>query len=144
VDDSYTTTEYLNLTNPAYGTTIPTGAPSYSVEYRIKRNEANAGSGDDLYDVTVQMIDETGTRVGDNLADLATAWPSSAATADYIVTGKTIDGGDFDADTGLAIRTDGAGANGTVDARIVTAWIRVSWTGTDAVYNTRGFFALTE
>lgn len=144
VSDAPTTTEYLNLTNAAYGTTIPTGAPSYTVEFRVKGYRGNSSGGDRLYDETIQFIDDTGTRVGTNLAKTSEDWTTSATTRNYTLTGVTIDGSEFTSAAGLAIRVTGADAVGTLDPRVVTAWIRVSWTGTDPAYNTRGFFALTE
>lgn len=144
VSDAPTTTEYLNLTNAAYGTTIPTGAPSYTVEFRVKGYRGNSSGGDRLYDETIQFIDDTGTRVGTNLAKTSEDWTTSATTRDYTLSGYTPDGTEFTSAAGLAIRVTGADAVGTLDPRVVTAWIRVSWTGTDPAYNTRGFFALTE
>lgn len=143
VSDAPTTTEYLNLTNPPYGT-IPTGAPSYTVEFRVKGYRGNSSGGDRLYDETIQFIDDTGTRVGTNLAKTSEDWTTSATTRDYVLSGYSPDGTEFTSASGLAIRVTGADAVGTLDPRVVTAWIRVSWTGSDPLYNTRGFFALTE
>jgi hypothetical protein len=135
--------EYLNFTNPAYGTTIPTGAPSYTIEFRIKRMSDTA-SAREVQDLTVQFIDDTGTRVGDNEADTITDWPSALGTVDYIVSGLTPDGTEFTSAAGMALRATGVNTNGATLTEVATAWMRVSWTGTDAAYNTRGFFALTE
>jgi hypothetical protein len=140
-----TQSEYLNLTNPAYGTTIPTGRPSYTTEYRIKRR-ADTNAAKEIFDLTVQMIDENGTRIGSNLAN-GTQWPSTAASIDYTVSGVTLDGGDYDADSGLAIRANGSGTNGNTTAEVYVAWMRVTWTapaGGDPAALTRGFFALAE
>jgi len=144
VSDAPTVSEYLNLTNPAYGVTIPTGAPSYTVEFRVKGYRGNSSGGDRLYDETIKFIDDTGTRVGDNLAKTSEDWTTAATTREYTLTGITPDGTEFTSAAGLSIRVSGADAIGTLDPRVVVAWIRVSWTGTDAAYNTRGFFALTE
>jgi len=144
VSDAPTVSEYLNLTNPAYGVTIPTGAPSYTVEFRVKGYRGNSSGGDRLYDETIKFIDDTGTRVGDNLAQTSDDWTTAATTREYTLTGITPDGTEFTSAAGLSIRVSGADAIGTLDPRVVVAWIRVSWTGTDAAYNTRGFFALTE
>jgi hypothetical protein len=135
--------EYLNFTNPAYGTTIPTGAPSYTIEFRIKRMSDTA-SAREVQDLTVQFIDDTGTRVGDNEADTITDWPSALGTVDYIVSGLTPDGTEFTSAAGMALRATGVNTNGATLTEVATAWMRVSWTGTDAAYNTRGFFALME
>lgn len=135
--------EYFNFTNIVYGTTIPTGAPSYTVEFRIKR-KSDTSSAREVQDLTVQFIDDTGTRVGDNVADTVTDWPSSLGTVDYVVSGLTLDGSEFTSAAGLALRVTGVNTNGSTLTEVATAWMRVSWTGTDAAYNTRGFFALTE
>jgi hypothetical protein len=135
--------EYLNFTNPAYGTTIPTGAPSYTIEFRIKRM-SDTSAAREVQDLTVQFIDDTGTRVGDNEADTITDWPSALGTVDYIVSGLTPDGSEFTSAAGMALRATGVNTNGATLTEVATAWMRVSWTGTDAAYNTRGFFALTE
>jgi hypothetical protein len=135
--------EYLNFTNPAYGTTIPTGAPSYTIEFRIKK-KSDTSSAREVQDLTVQFIDDTGTRVGDNEADTITDWPSALGTVDYVVSGLTPDGTEVTSAAGMALRVTGVNTNGATLTEVATAWIRVSWTGTDAAYNTRGFFALTE
>ncbi len=135
-------TEYLNLTNPAYGLTVPTGAPSYTVEFRIKRNR-DSGGGHRIDDLTVQFIDDTSTRVGSNLA-LTANWPTTAATQDYTLAGYTPDGTEFTSAAGLAIRATAINAAGLSEADVLVAWIKVSWTGTDTLAGTRGFFALTE
>jgi len=135
--------EYLNFTNPAYGTTIPTGAPSYTVEFRIKK-KAQTGSAREIQDLTTQFIDDTGTRVGTNVADTVTDWPGTLGTVDYVATGLSLDGTEFTSAAGMALRATGVNTNGATLTEVATAWIRVSWTGTDAAYNTRGFFALTE
>lgn len=135
-------TEYLNLTNPAYGVTVPTGAPSYTVEFRIKRKR-DSGGGHRIDDLTVQFIDDTSTRVGTNLA-LTANWPTTAATQDYTLAGYTPDGTEFTSAAGLAIRATAINAAGLSEADVLVAWIKVSWTGTDTLAGTRGFFALTE
>jgi len=134
--------EYLNLTNPAYGVTVPTGAPSYTVEFRIKRSR-DTGGGHRIDDLTVQFIDDTSTRVGSNLA-LTANWPTTAATQDYTLAGYTPDGTEFTSAAGLAIRATAINAAGLSNAQVLVAWIKVSWTGTDTTGKTRGFFALAE
>lgn len=135
--------EYLNLTNINYGTTVPTSADSYTVTVRIKRARATGG-GDDISDLTVQFIDETGTRIGDNVADTLTNWPTTAASVDYTITGHTFDGSEFDADSGLAIRATGIDSATDCDARVLVAWIKIDWNCGDDAAKARGFFALTE
>jgi hypothetical protein len=135
--------EYLNLTNIDYGTTVPTSADSYTVTVRIKRARATGG-GDDISDLTVQFIDETGTRIGDNVADTLTNWPTTAASVDYTITGHTFDGSEFDADSGLAIRATGIDSATDCDARVLVAWIKIDWNCGDDAAKARGFFALTE
>lgn len=135
--------ETLKLTNPAYGTTIPTGATSYTVEFRIKRERGTGGS-NEVDDLNFQFIDDTGALVGDNVAALTTDWPTTAATRDYIATGLTLDGTEFTSAAGLAISATAANAAGAVDARVLVAWIRISWPGDDPYANTRGFFTLAE
>lgn len=140
-----TDSETLKLTNPAYGTTIPTGAASYTVQFRIKRVRGSGGS-NEVNDLNVQFIDDTGALVGDNLAATTTDWPSlSATTADYIATGLTLDGTEFTSAAGLAISATAINAAGAVNARVLVAWIKIDWTcGDDAAAKSRGFFALTE
>lgn len=135
--------EYFNFTNIVYGTTIPTGAPSYTVEFRIKR-KSDTSSAREVQDLTVQFIDDTGTRVGDNVADTVTDWPSTLGTVDYVATGLSLDGTEFTSAAGLALRVTGINTNGSTLAEVAYAAIRISWTGSDPLYNTRGFFALTE
>ncbi len=135
--------ETLKLTNPAYGTTIPSGAPSYTVEIRIKRS-GQTSSGKAIHDKVVRVYDDTGTLVGDNLADTSTTWPSTATTKDYVLTGYTPDGTEFTSAFGIAIQADGSVTNGNTTTSVYVAWIKISWTGTDSAAKTRGFFALTE
>lgn len=139
-----TDSETLKLTNPAYGTTIPTGAAAYTVQFRIKRVRGSGGS-NEVNDLNVQFIDDTGALVGDNLAATTTDWPSlSATTADYIATGLTLDGTEFTSAAGLAISATAINAAGAVNARVLVAWIKIDWTcGDDAAAKSRGFFALT-
>lgn len=120
--------ETLKLTNPAYGTTIPTGATSYTVEFRIKRARGTGGR-NEVDDLNVQFIDDTGTLVGSNVGALTTDWPTTAATRDYIATGLTLDGTEFTSAAGLAISATAANAARAVNARVLVAWIRISWTG---------------
>lgn len=140
-----TDSETLKLTNPAYGTTIPTGAAAYTVQFRIKRVRGSGGS-NEVNDLNVQFIDDTGALVGDNLAATTTDWPSlSATTADYTATGLTLDGTEFTSAAGLAISATAINAAGAVNARVLVAWIKIDWTcGDDAAAKARGFFALTE
>lgn len=135
--------ETLKLTNPAYGVTVPSGAPSYTVELRIKRS-GQTTSGKVIHDKVVKFIDDTGTLIGDNLADTSTTWPSTATTKDYVFTGATLDGTEFTSAAGIAIQADGSVTNGNTTTSVYVAWIKVSWTGTDSAAKTRGFFALTE
>lgn len=145
VSDAPTVTEYLYLTNPLYGITPPAGAVSYTVYLRVKGYRGNSSGGDRLYDETIQFIDETGTRIGSNLAKTSEDWTTSATTREYTVTGHTFDGTEFDADTGIAIRVSGADAVGTLDPRVVTAWIRIDWDcGDDPQAKARGFFGLED
>jgi len=141
-----TDSETLKLTNPDYGTTIPTGAASYTVQFRIKRVRGTGGS-NEVNDLVVKFIDDTGALVGDNLAATTTDWPTTAATAvpDYTVTGVTLDGTEFTSAAGLAISATAINAAGAVDARVLVAWMKVDWTcGAAAAAKSRGFFALTE
>lgn len=136
--------EYLNLTNPAYGTTPPAGADSYTVHFRIKK-KSDTTSAREIQDLTVQFVDDTGTRVGDNLADAVTDWPSALGTTDYTMTGYTPDGTEFTSAAGVSIRATGINTNGSTLAEIATVWIKVDWDcGDDPTSNARGFFALTE
>ena len=139
-----TDSETLKLTNPAYGTTIPTGAAAYTVQFRIKRVRGSGGS-NEVNDLNVQFIDDTGALVGDNLAATTTDWPrSSATTADYTATGLTLDGTEFTSAAGLAISATAINSAGAVNARVLVAWIKIDWTcGGDAAAKARGFFALT-
>jgi len=137
-------TEYLNLTDIDFDTTtIPVGADSYTVQVRVKKYRGTGG-GDEINDLTVQFIDETGTRIGDNMADTATDWPTTASTFDYTITGHVFDGTEFDADSGLAFRATGNNGASISQARFVTGWMKVDWQCGDDAAKSRGFFALTE
>lgn len=124
-----TDSEVLKLTNPDYGTTIPTGAASYTVQFRIKRKRTTGGS-NEVNDLVIKLIDDTGALVGDNLAATTTDWPVTAATAvpDYTVTGVTLDGTEFTSAAGLAISATAFNAAGAVDARVLVGWMKVDWT----------------
>jgi hypothetical protein len=122
-----TDSETLKLTNPDYGTTIPTGAASYTVQFRIKRVRGTGGS-NEVNDLVIKLIDDTGALVGDNLAAITTDWPNTAATADYTVTGVTLDGTEFTSAAGLAISATAFNAAGAVDARVLVGWMKVDWT----------------
>jgi len=126
-----TDSEVLKLTNPDYGTTIPTGAASYTVQFRIKRVRGTGGS-NEVNDLVIKLIDDTGALVGDNLAATTTDWPVTAATAvpDYTVTGVTLDGTEFTSAAGLAISATAFNAAGAVNARVLVGWIKVDWTCT--------------
>jgi len=124
-----TDSEVLKLTNPDYGTTIPTGAASYTVQFRIKRVRGTGGS-NEVNDLVIKLIDDTGALVGDNLAATTTDWPVTAATAvpDYTVTGVTLDGTEFTSAAGLAISATAFNAAGAVNARVLVGWMKVDWT----------------
>lgn len=149
VDDSNTadatsvaagdTTDDLELTDPDYGTTVPTTADSYTVSFRVKRIR-ESGSGKEILDDTIQAI-VGGTPTGDDLSDVD-EWTSAANTVDYVST-YAWTGTEFDADLGISIRGLSDGVN-SATASIYVAWIKVDWTCGDAAANTRGFFALTE
>jgi len=138
-----TDSETLKLTNPDYGTTIPTGAASYTVQFRIKHVRGTGGS-NEVNDLVIKFIDDTGALVGDNLAATATDWPTTAATADYTVTGVTLDGTEFTSAAGLAISATAINASGAVNARVLVGWMKIDWDCGDSAATTRGFFALTE
>lgn len=134
--------EQLLFSDIQYGTTIPTGADSYTITIRVKVD--TEGGGKEINDLLVKFRDDTGTNVGDNLAS-ATQWPSSPGTRDYVVTGYTPDGTEFDADAGLAFSATGFDTAGSTLAEVYVAWIKIDWTcGDDAAAKARGFFALTE
>jgi len=151
VDDANATTssvpdsgysETLKLTNPAYGTSIPTGA-IYTVSFRIK-HKGTGGGGRRALDSVVQFIDDTGTQVGDNVAKTTNYWPSTTASEDYVATGLSLDGTEFTSAAGVAIKASGVDQTGTETASIYAVWIKVDWTCPSALDTTRGFFALTE
>jgi len=137
--------EYLNFTNITYGTQPPVGADSYTISARIKRS-GQTNTGKEINDLTVQFIDETGTRVGSNAAATSTQWPSIAANAvpDYVFTGFTPDGGDFDADSGIALRATGINTNGATTASVLTVWIKIDWTCPSTIETASGFFGLED
>jgi len=136
--------EYLNLTNIDFDTsTIPVGADSYTVQVRIKKYRGTGGS-DEINDLTVQFIDETGTRIGDNKADTITDWPTTASTFDYTITGHVFDGTEFDADTGLAFRATGIEGASISQARFVTGWMKIDWTCPSTIETASGFFGLED
>ena len=138
-----TDSETLKLTNPDYGTTIPTGAASYTVQFRIKRVRGTGGS-NEVNDLVIKLIDDTGALVGDNLAATTTDWPTTAATADYTVTGVTLDGTEFTSAAGLAISATAINAAGAVDARVLVGWIKVDWTCPSTIETASGFFGLED
>jgi hypothetical protein len=137
------TTQTLRLTNPLYGTTIPTGADTYTVSYRIRRATEGEGTAQDL--VIRPIVD--GSLAGDNLAK-APAWPESdvPATAEYTATGLSVGGADFDADFGLAIQADvkNAAPFDELDARVYYAEVKVDWGPAPVPDDTTGFFVLLE
>jgi len=135
-------TEKLYLTNPDYGTTIPTGA-TYTVSVRIKKT-STGGAGRRAVDALVRYLDDTGTEIGDNVGDVSTFWTSSATSVDYVITGHAFDGTEFDADGGVVIQADGVDQSGTETASILAVWIKIDWDCGDSAATTRGFFALTE
>lgn len=124
--------ETLNLTNPLYGVTIPSGM-TYTVKYRIRR-AGQTGGGRSIIDYLVKMIDDTGAQVGDNLASAST-WPSSGsyANADYTVTGYTPTASSFDADTGMALRVECDGADLSTSAYVQTVWMMVEWAASSGI-----------
>ena len=136
-------TEKLYLTNPDYGTTIPTQA-TYTVSVRIKKTSTGSG-GHRAVDALVRYLDATGTEIGDNVGDVSTFWTSSATSVDYVITGHAFDGTEFDADGGVVIQADGVDQSKTETASILAVWIKIDWQcGDDAAGKARGFFALTE
>jgi len=135
-------TEKLYLTNPDYGTTIPTGA-TYTVSVRIKKT-STGGAGRRAVDALVRYLDDTGTEIGDNVGDVSTFWTSSATSVDYVITGHAFDGTEFDADGGVVIQADGVDQSGTETASILAVWVKIDWDCGDSAATTRGFFALTE
>ena len=124
----------------------PDAFPTEPIE-RIRRAElAVDADGEprgsfDAGSVLVKFRDDTGTNVGDNLAS-ATQWPSSPGTRDYVVTGYTPDGTEFDADAGLAFSATGFDTAGSTLAEVYVAWIKIDWTCGDDAAKSRGFFAL--
>jgi len=130
----------LKLTNPAYGTSIPTGA-IYTVSFRIK-HKGTGGGGRRALDSVVQFIDDTGTQVGDNVAMTTNYWPSTTASEDYVATGLTLDGTEFTSAAGVAIKVSGVDQTGAETASIYAVWIKVDWTCPSALDTTRGFFML--
>lgn len=133
--------EQLLFSDIQYGTTVPTGADSYTITIRVKID--TEGGGKEINDLLVKFRDDTGTNVGDNLAS-ATQWPSSPGTRDYVVTGYTPDGTEFDADAGLAFSATGFDTAGSTLAEVYVAWIKIDWQCGDDAAKSRGFFALTE
>lgn len=135
--------EQLLFDNIAYGTTVPTDAVSYTVSLRVKRT-AQTSSAKEINDLVVKFVDDTGTLVGDNLADTGLQWPSSLTTKDYTVTGVTFDGTEFDADTGMAISATGFDTNGNTLTEISVAWIKIDWVCDADTETTLGFFELAK
>jgi hypothetical protein len=137
------TTQTLRLTNPLYGVTIPAGADTYTVSYRIRRATNGEGTAQDL--VIRPIVD--GSLAGDNIAK-AGAWPDSSApaTAEYTATGLSVGGADFDADFGLAIQADikDAAPFDELDARVYYAEVKVDWGPAPVPDDTTGFFVLLE
>jgi len=130
--------ETLNLTNPNYGISIPSGETTYAVKFRIKRAGTGA-SGRRAVDSIVKFIDDTGSLVGSNLAS-ASIWPSTAGTADYTVSGYTPDGTEFTSAAGLALQASGVNQTGTQTASVYVAWMRVDWDTPAGGANVGSFF----
>lgn len=139
VDDANTTdvslddggvflSEILRFYDMDYDTaTIPSGADSYTVTIRVKKDFA-AGGGREMRDEIVYYVDETSTQIGDNLAVTLSDWPSTVDYVYYTVTGHTFDGTEFDADSGFVIQADAENTNGATLAEIYVAEIKVDWT----------------
>ena len=68
------------LTCQNLGFAIPGGATIDGITVEIERKAQIPST---IKDVTVQLLDETGTGAGDNKADTGTYWPDSDGTASY-------------------------------------------------------------
>ncbi len=125
-----TETESLKLTNINYGTSIPAGADRYTVSVRIKRSR-DSGGGKDITDLVLQLINASGSVVGNNLADTVTNWPTSNTqkeyTGDETVWGLTLDNTFWDADSGISFRADGQTTNGNTICSVYYAEIKIDW-----------------
>ncbi len=107
---------------------VPTDATSYTVTLHVKRKR-EVGASLEINDVVVRFRDGSGTLQGDNLANVAGNWPTSAATASYPLTGYTPDGTDFTSSTGFDLQATGFDTNGATLAEVLTVWIEVDWEG---------------
>ena len=74
-----TSSNYLHVTN--YGFNIPTSATINGIQVAIGRFEDATGSGNDVRDVTVQLL-KAGSRVGSSLPG-GSDWPTIEAQATY-------------------------------------------------------------
>ena len=107
---------------------VPAGASSYTVKFYIKRR-GDTNTAREINDLVVRFRDGAGTLQGDNLANLAGVWPTTAATATYTLTGYSPDGTDFTSSTGLDLQATGIDTNGATTAEVYTVWIEVLWEG---------------
>lgn len=116
------TTQYLHATN--FGLAVPGNAVIVGVEARVDRSANDP----DFNDHTIQLI-VSGSRSGDNKADVPTDWPASPANVDYggasDLWGNTLSVAIVNASNfGLAIRgTYASSVTGSVDA----VWLNVHY-----------------
>lgn len=116
--------EYLKLTNPDYGITIPSGQ-TYTATYKVRRS-FNSGGAREIEDLSYRFIDETGAYAGTDMANVGVNW-ASTGEVDYDVAGTTLSSTSFDADTGIAIQVTAWDTNGSTTASVITVWINVGW-----------------
>jgi len=125
------TSQYLHATN--FGFSLPTGAVPTGIEVRVQRLQSVGGGTPTIKDHTIQLI-KAGSRAGDNKADLATTWPSSATNKDYggatDLWGTTWTAAQINASNfGVAVRAEEtfATSGSIADARVDAIWINVTY-----------------
>jgi len=115
--------DFLTLTNPL-GISIPGGSTISAVHFRIRRSAPTT----DIQDYEIRAV-KGGSRVGNNLADIATEWTGSEVTVDYggNLLGTTWADTDFGSGFGVAIKVVDLDFSSD-EARVITVWGKVDWT----------------
>lgn len=127
IDDvTHIDTEYLKLTNIAYNFAIPSGKSNYAATFYVTRSR-QSGGGLEVNDRSFRYVNESGSYAGDDMADLSTVWPTTAAVKEYDVAGTTLSDSSFNSSTGIAIQATAFDSSGSVEARVRFVCVEITW-----------------